>query len=97
MTTILAVAADGLPIFDAAGQPLLQIPGGGMAKANGTKADINPTNGVPRDATGVDIPQPPLLVRVSALVAQATATAAATATAIANSRVAPPPVTVTFA
>jgi hypothetical protein len=55
MTTILAVAADGLPIFDAAGQPLFQIPGGGVASAIGTMANINPTNGVPRDATGADI------------------------------------------
>jgi hypothetical protein len=83
MTTILAV--------------LFQIPGGGVASPIGTVADINPTNGVPRDAAGADIPQPPLLVQVNALVAHATATATATATAIANAHVAPPPVTVTFA
>jgi hypothetical protein len=76
--------ADGLPIFDAGGQPLFQIPGGGVASAIGTVADINPTNGVPRGATGADIPQPPLLVRINALVAHATATATATATTIAN-------------
>jgi hypothetical protein len=91
MTTVLAVAADGLPIFDAAGQPLFQTPGGGVANSIGTVIDINPINGVPRDALGADISQPPLLMRVNALVAHATATV--TATAMANPRVVP----VTFA
>jgi hypothetical protein len=53
--TTLAVATDGLPIYDAAGLPLFQTPTGGVIDAAGNAADINPANGLPRDATGNDI------------------------------------------
>jgi hypothetical protein len=54
--TTLAVATDGLPIYDVAGQPLYQTPQGGVADVAGNTADINPANGLPRAAAGNDIP-----------------------------------------
>jgi hypothetical protein len=85
--TTLAVATDGLPIYDAAGLPLFQTPTGGVVDAAGNAADINLANGLPRDATGNDIQQPTQLTRVNNLIAHATASA--TAAAIASARSAP--------
>jgi hypothetical protein len=74
--TTLAVATDGLrqafPFF----RPVVD--------AAGNAADINPANGLPRDATGNDIQQPNQLIRVNHLIAHATASA--TAAAIASAR-----------
>jgi hypothetical protein len=66
----------------------------------GVVADINPANGVPSDANGVEIPQPPQLTRVKNLMANAIARAtyAALATTTAPPAVATvTPMTVTFA
>jgi hypothetical protein len=101
--TTLAVATDGLPIYDAAGLPLFQTPTGGVVDAAGNAADINPANGLPRDATGNDIQQPNQLTRVNHLIAHATASTTAAAIASARSAqvvTAPAPVratSVTFA
>jgi hypothetical protein len=43
--TTLAVATDGLPIYDAAGQPLYRTPMGAVADAAGNLVDVNPANG----------------------------------------------------
>lgn len=94
MTTNLAVATDGLPIYDAVGHPLYQLHGG-VVDAAGNAAVINPINGIPTDAAGLDIPQPPQLTRVNDLLANATANA--TLTAFAAARAAPLPTRVTFA
>jgi hypothetical protein len=58
-----------------------------VVDAAGNAADINPANGLPRDATGNDIQQPTQLTRVNHLIAHATASA--TAAAIASARPAP--------
>jgi hypothetical protein len=66
--TSLAVATDGLPIYDVAGQQLFQM-GSVITDSEGVVTDINPANGVPRDANGEDIPQPTQLTRVNDLMA----------------------------
>jgi hypothetical protein len=63
--TTLAVATDGLAIYDAAGLPLFQTPTGGVVDAAGNAADINPANDLPRDATRNDIQQPTQLSQAS--------------------------------
>jgi hypothetical protein len=93
------VATDGLPIYDVAGQQLFQV-GSAVTDSAGVVADINPANGIPRDANGVDIPQPPQLTRVNDLLANAVARAT---NAALETTTAPPavvrvtPMTVTFA
>jgi hypothetical protein len=100
--TSLAVATDGLPIYDVAGQQLFQV-GSVVTDAAGVVADINPANGIPRDANGADIPQPPQLTRVNDLMANAVARATNAALATTTTTTAPPavvtvtPMPVTFA
>jgi hypothetical protein len=97
--TSLAVATNGLPIYDVAGQQLFE-GGSVVTDSAGVVADINPANGVPSDANGVNIPQPPQLTRVNDLMANAMARAtnAALATTTAPPAVATvTPMTVTFA
>jgi hypothetical protein len=87
--TTLALALNGLPIYNVDGQPLFQA-GGEIADAAGIAAIINPKNGLPQDGNGNDIQQSPFLTRINALVAHKSTTAAATALAAASTLNAPP-------
>jgi hypothetical protein len=63
MTTFLAVAADGLPIFDMASQTLVNAV---IVAGKGTDLNHHPCQRplhVTRDATQTDIPQPQLWVK----------------------------------
>lgn len=76
--TSLAADINGMPIYNAAGQPLYQDTNGVIVDAAGQVTAVNPTTGLPTDTNGDDISQPPTVVRINALVAH-TATTAATA------------------
>jgi hypothetical protein len=65
--TTLAAATDGLPIYDAAGQPLYRTPMDAVADAAGNLVDVNPAHGHPRDEEGKYIVQPPQMTRINTL------------------------------
>jgi hypothetical protein len=77
--TTLAADTNGLPIYNANGQPLYQDANGVIMDATGQVATINPTTELPTDTAGNDIPQPPTMVRINALVAHTATTAVTSA------------------
>jgi hypothetical protein len=72
--TTLAADTNGLPIYNANGQPLYQDANGVIMDATGQVATINPTTELPTDTAGNDIPQPPTMVQINALVAHTATT-----------------------